>query len=328
MSLRHLWIRTEASSDIGLGHFMRCFAIAEEARHRGIAVTFALSVIESAVQARIDSIGATGLSTGGLPGTTADILAMSAARLTRDDWLIIDTYTADHGYIALQSALARVAVIDDLNLLPRFDCDLLINPAHTAHQMGYDRKTRARKLFGLDYALVRSEFQTRAETGDAVTVTFGGSDPNNLTAEALKTLRKALPDRPLRVIAGPANVHTCELTLLSQMLGHIELIVAPTRVADALSGSALIVTAAGGSVNEIAAMALPALVLVVYDNQAAALTGCPFPVLDARVGMTADLGDTVCGLMADPARLRAIADIAHAQVDGRGPARILDILQG
>jgi len=105
-----------------------------------------------------------------------------------------------------------------------------------------------------------------------------------------------------------------------------ELVHNPPSVAEALAGATLVVTAAGGTLGELAAMGLPALALVVVDNQAAAFDGCPYPVLDARAGPPEDLGQRVRDLLGDAEALRRIAAHAHAIVDGLGPKRILEAM--
>ncbi|CAM3325251.1 UDP-2,4-diacetamido-2,4,6-trideoxy-beta-L-altropyranose hydrolase [Asticcacaulis taihuensis] len=323
-----LFIRTEASSQIGMGHFMRCFAIAEEARAQGIAVTFLLNEVGEAVNAQLAQIGAQGMAIAGALGSMADFLALGAVGLTREDWLLIDSYAAAEDYIALQKKATRLAVIDDLNALAHFDCDLLINPAQAARPVDYERKTKARLLLGADYALIRREFlEVGSAGGTAITIMFGGSDPTQLTARCAEAVHAALPDNDIRLIAGPANQHTDDLVRLGQRSDRIQVFASPKRVADVLAGSRLVITAAGGSVGEVAAMGLPALVLVVYDNQAAALKACPFPVIDARKGLPDDLGARVKALIDNPAARTEIAAKAHAVVDGFGPKRIVETMR-
>ncbi|MGN6208071.1 UDP-2,4-diacetamido-2,4,6-trideoxy-beta-L-altropyranose hydrolase [Asticcacaulis sp.] len=323
-----LFIRTEASSQIGMGHFMRCFAIAQEARAQGIEVTFLLNELGAAVSARLVQIGAKGVAIDGALGSTADFMARGAVGLMGEDWVLIDSYAASEDYISLQRKAARVAVIDDLNALEQFDCDLLINPAQAARPVEYERKTKARLLLGPDYALIRREFlEAGSAGGAAITVMFGGSDPTQLTARCAEAVHAALLDIDIRLIAGPANQHTDDLVRLAQNREHIQVFASPESVADVLAGSALVITAAGGSVGEVAAMGLPALVLVVYDNQAAALKACPFPVIDARAGLPDDLGARVKTLMDDPAARADIARKGHAVVDGLGPKRIVEALR-
>ena len=326
-----LFIRTEASSRIGLGHFMRCFALAEEAREQGIEVTFLLNEIGETVEMRLAQIGAKGLAVDGALGGTADFMALGTLGLTRQDWLLIDSYAASEDYIAFQKKAARVAVIDDLNALDRFDCDLLINPAQAARRVDYERKSQARLLLGADYALIRKEFcrpRMPAEDQPFIIVMFGGSDPKGLTAETVRDLNACLRDTvTIRVIAGPANQHLDSLRQLAINLPRMQLHVSPESVAQILYGSALVITAAGGSVGEIAAMGLPALVLLVYDNQAAALKASPFPVIDARNGLPSDLGSKVRQLLNDNDRRKAIAEAASKIVDGEGPARIMEAMR-
>jgi len=327
--MTRLFIRTEASTLIGMGHFMRCFAIAEAARTQGIEVTFLLNELGDAVLARLAQIGAEGVAIAGALGGTADFMAMQALHLTRDDWLVIDSYAATEDYIAFQKNAARVAVIDDLNALERFDCDLLINPAQAARAVDYERKTRAGLLLlGADYALIRQEFLQRpVMKAVAITIMFGGSDPAQLTGRCAQAIHSALPETEIRLIAGPANIHTAGLAELEKRSGRIRLFVSPDSVADVLAGSALVITAAGGSVGEVAAMGLAALVLVVYDNQAAALKACPYPVIDVRSGLPGNLGARVKALMDDPAQRAEIARKAHTVVDGRGAKRIVEIMR-
>jgi UDP-2,4-diacetamido-2,4,6-trideoxy-beta-L-altropyranose hydrolase len=324
-----LLIRTEASPQIGMGHFMRCFAIAEAARVQGVEVIFLLNELGAAVKARLAAIGAQGVQVDGPLGGPGDFLALTALNLTRDDWLLIDSYAATEDYIALQKNAVRVAVIDDLNALDRFDCDLLINPAQAVRPVDYERKTPARLLLGADYALIRKEFSARSAVpeSDVITIMFGGSDPMQLTGHCAEITHEALPDAQIRIIAGPANQHTDNLLALARKVDHIRLSVSPDSVVDVLAGSQLVITAAGGSVGEVAAIGLPALVLVVYDNQAAALKACPYPVIDARSGLPEDLGARVKALMDDAAGRAAMALRARAVVDGRGPERIVEIMK-
>ncbi len=325
-----LFFRTEASSLIGMGHFMRCFALAEEARAQSIDVTFIVTHADDAVRDRCASIGAKVAETGAAIASDGDIAAMVAFGLSRQDWLVIDSYAADAGYIAFQHKAARVAVMDDLALLERFDCDLLINPAMAASSMGYEARTSARLLLGAPYALIRQEFN-RADHPYAdirsVAVMFGGADPTGLTGMCAEILHDALLDMDIKVVVGPANTHTKSLLKMQNRLQRLRICPSPTTVAEVLAGSELVVTAAGGTVGEVAAMGLAALVLVVYDNQAAALKACPFPVIDARSGLPGDLGARVKALIDDPALRADIAARAHAVVDGRGPARILEAMR-
>lgn len=322
-----LFIRTEASNAVGMGHFMRCFAIAEAARDQGFDVRFLMSEPAAAVSVRAARIGADVEVLGKPPGE--DLEALQNVPFRSADWVLVDSYKADSNYVRALSNRTHVAVMDDLNALGRYDCVLIINPALAADAALYRQKSSARLLLGADYALIRREFTRAYPSTDEpfVAVLFGGSDPNRLTGRSAQMLHDALPDVTVKVIAGPAHIHTQELRALEQSHPRIRLFVDRPSVAEVLSGAALVITAAGGSVGEMAAMGLPALALVVYDNQAAALKQCPYPVIDVRQGLPEDLGDRAKALYDDPALRAEIARSAHALVDGKGAQRVLEAMK-
>lgn len=327
--MARLYIRTEASAQIGMGHFMRCFAVAEDARRRDIPVTFLMSEAVPAICQRAGAIGAAVQVIHAPLGQ--DAAAIAACGTATEDWLMVDSYRATQDYHSQLHTLSRLAVIDDLNAFDIYDCDLLINAAEAALDMGYGEKTRAQLLLGADYAMIRQEFQmSKQVTSDrrAIAVMFGGSDPGGLTLVVAERLHYAFPGVQVRVIAGPANAHIGLLRDTARDLGDVELFVDPASVAEVLAGSTLVVTAAGGSVGEVAAMALPALVLVVYDNQSAALKACPFPVIDVRRGLPDDLEASVAALLDNEEGLKAIAARGHAVVDGKGAQRIVEAMFG
>ena len=326
--MSRLFIRTEASAQIGMGHFMRCFAVAENARSRRLDVIFLMSEDAPAINRRAAAIGA-GVRVIGAP-LGSDAEAIAACGIAAGDWLMVDSYKATQAYYAALHGLAHLAVVDDLNAFDAYDCDLLINAADAAFDMGYGNKTRAGLLLGAGYAMIRQEFLTppAGRNGAAIVVMFGGSDPGGLTVVVAERLHYAFPDRTIRVIAGPANAHIGLLRDTARDMANVELFVDPQSVAEVLSGAVLVVTAAGGSVGEVAAMGLPALVLVVYDNQSAALQSCPFPVIDVRHGLPDDLEVLVDAMLSDPEGLHEIAMRGHAVVDGKGAQRIVEAMFG
>ncbi|MEI9903083.1 MAG: 3-oxoacyl-[acyl-carrier-protein] synthase III C-terminal domain-containing protein [Asticcacaulis sp.] len=187
-----LFIRTQASAQVGMGHFMRCFAIAEAARRRDIPVTFLLNDLDAATAMRMASIGADGQAMSVPVAGVGDLEAMVFAAA---DWLLIDSYDATAAYLKALKGRVRTVVLDDLNALDFFACDLLVNPAQSAPAMGYEAKTGARCLLGPAYALIREEFlrpHPPSTEGPSIVVMFGGSDPTGLTAAVAERLHDAL----------------------------------------------------------------------------------------------------------------------------------------
>jgi UDP-2,4-diacetamido-2,4,6-trideoxy-beta-L-altropyranose hydrolase len=328
-----LFIRTEASNAVGMGHFMRCFAIAEAARTQGVEVTFLMTAMNEAVEQRCSKVGA-GYRLADFPiGSTADYDLYKSLDMDRlRDWVIVDSYNVDYLDLRpLWDGWAHLLIVDDLAKPANIRCDLILNPALSAFDMGYGTSLYGfqQALLGPDYALIRREFTQNYPPTDEpfIAVLFGGSDPNQLTGRSAQMLNDALHGVTVKVIAGPAHIHTDALRALAQARRDIQLYVDPPSVAAVLAGASLVVSAAGGSVGEMAAMGLPALALVVYDNQAAALQQCPYPVIDIRQGLPDDLGWKAKALYDDAALRAEIARAAHALVDGKGAQRVLEAMK-
>ncbi|MFT4089222.1 MAG: UDP-2,4-diacetamido-2,4,6-trideoxy-beta-L-altropyranose hydrolase [Asticcacaulis sp.] len=319
-----LWVRTEASHGVGLGHFMRCFAIAEQARLDGDQVNFLTGDLPAQALERLRFAGIGHIHVPHPIGSHEDLEFVSRT-VPKGQALLLDSYRFDGAYYAALYETHFVAVMDDAADIVPLRAHVVINAALGATAMGYAQVAPdATLLLGPAFAQVRHEF--RRPYPDPfrphICVSFGGSDPANLTGEAALYLLEIVPDVDIRLIAGPAHAHVDELRRLCQLRPRIKLYLAPDNVAEVLSGADMVVTAAGGSLYEVAAMGLPALVMVVVDNQVGALNACPYPALDARSVWPDDFESWVNAVIRNP----DIGQMARQQVDGLGCQRILQAM--
>ncbi|MDC7682756.1 UDP-2,4-diacetamido-2,4,6-trideoxy-beta-L-altropyranose hydrolase [Asticcacaulis sp. BYS171W] len=328
-ALMRMWVRTEASTRIGLGHFMRCFAIAEEARHHEIEVVFLLNEAPDAAIARLQSIGAKWRWMETRIGSPENAAAIKTV-VPKGDVLLLDSYAFDADSYDRLSADYYLAVMDDLAEVCPLKAHLIVNAAGSAVDLPYaEIAPDATLCLGPDYAQIRREFRRHypAPRRPHICIMFGGSDPKGLTAICAEALLESAPAMDIRLIVGPANANVDALRQLCAKRAGLKLYLSPDNVAEVLTGAELVVTAAGGSVGEIAAMNLAALVMVVVDNQVAALKSSPFPVLDARKGWPTDFALTIEALMGDADMRREIAARAHGLIDGKGCERIIKAIR-
>ena len=323
-----LWFATEASRASGLGHFMRCYALAEEAAAQGLASRFFMPEVPESVQQRLQALGASAQATG-------DALASVCLdqRLAPGDWWVADSYRFDADFLQRLHRAASLLVWDDLCALPRYDCDLIVNASPVAAALPYAERSRARLLLGPAHSAVRREFRQARATGPGdgtlpVTLMIGGSDPRGLSLALATGLRQHFAGLPLRLVLGPAFADPEGASARAMQLGGVSVHRQPPDLARLLADSALVITAAGGSIGELCALGQVAVALVVVDNQAAALSDCPYPALDARQALPwRELVHTVNRALTDAPWRQQLATRAHALVDGRGCARILEALQ-
>ena len=320
---------TQASQEVGLGHFMRCYALAQEATARGMACTFVMPQASDFILERLHRIAARWL-----PRSGDDAWTQTAEPSVDPAWWVVDSYQADLALLGQLREQGKLLVIDDLCALASYPCDLILNASGAAHELPYPRKSQgARLLLGPSFSLIRREFQRdarrspQAPGGQRVLIMMGGSDPLHLTEPVLRHLHAALPDAQFTVILGFAASRPQHLRAVAQSIGRTQLLVDPTDLAQHLDAADVVVTAAGGSVGELCALNQMAVVLVVVDNQVGALRACPYPTLDARLGVPAELGATVLMALTAQDRNQGVIDRARSLVDGMGCRRVVDIMQ-
>ncbi len=93
------------------------------------------------------------------------------------------------------------------------------------------------------------------------------------------------------------------------------------------AAAGLVVTAGGGTVGELVALGVPAVVAVVVNNQEGAAATCPYSCVDARpLGAVDALLEQALRLWNDPLGRDALAADLRGLVDGQGALRVADML--
>lgn len=333
-------IRADASPAKGTGHIMRCLALAEALRDQGDRVAFVTAEITPSLAGRLHEDGWGHFSvTGNDPAAILDLSGRLHA-----DVLVVDSYWLDGDWrAAVRPGFRVVLAMDDLADRPLY-ADLVWNPSPLAHTLPYDRLAPdAACLFGDAYLLLRREI-ARAASGprlpladrDSILLTFGGSDPAGLTVPMVKRLAPALPiGTHLDVVAGGSNpALDCIRATCARFPDQVRLHVDSRRMGELMAGAGLAVTAGGGTVAELAALAVPTLLVVVADNQAPAADDAQAKgwaaVIDARGDRAATdaIADRTLLLWSDlPARTTLSHRIAAGGIDGRGAERVAAALR-
>lgn len=324
-------VRADAGPAIGSGHVMRCVALIEALRARGADVELIGAGIPPAAAERLAAIGAT--SSGRVEADDLEMTASAARRGQFDDrWVVVDGYTFDRRYMqGLRDRHLRVAWIDDLNALDRFDCDLVLNPALGAERCAYAASPGTRVLLGASYSLLRQEFPVTATRQRAkasqIVVALGGADPGRLTPDVVRALRRADVDgcRAI-VVVGPSNPHLDAVKAAASGATHITVVQSPPDLAGLLAESRLAITAAGTMTWELCALATPMMLLIVADNQlrgaSAMQEARAADVIDARHGVDVDaVAGRITALWNDSNRLDTMAHVGTRIIDGRGAER-------
>jgi UDP-2,4-diacetamido-2,4,6-trideoxy-beta-L-altropyranose hydrolase len=311
---------------------MRCLTLATALAAAGADCAFAATPEAAEI---LDAFAPPGLER--LPTSSGDPAALcrhaaEAARAWGANVAVLDHYDAGADEDALlRAATGRLLALEDLGR-PRVS-DLLVDS-----NLGRTAATypNVEALTGPEYALVRPAFAARraetlarrragGEVGD-VLVSLGLTDVSGVTGRTVAALLPVLGERRIEAVLGEGAPSLAELRALAQRDGRIGVHVNAQHM-DALTAAAdLAIGAGGSSVWERCVLGLPALTLVLADNQrdntrALAARGAA-QAIEINGAFEARLADAFSGLAKDSARRLAMGEAAAGLCDGLGGERV------
>ena len=333
-----LLIRADADSRIGVGHVMRCLALAQAWQDSGGEAVFVAAEIPDGLEKRLCLEGIALIRIAVPVGSDEDVAATrAAARDHSAAWVVVDGYAFSAQYFdALREAGLRVLAIDDMFHLERYPVDALLNQNLSATPEAYRGRVASQTtlLLGPRFSLLRREFRRippRPRSGPheprRVLVTFGGADHENLTGDVLRNLQRTVRrDLHVIVLAGAANPHTPRLReLAAGMRFSCEVRIDVSNVAELMAWADAAITAGGSTVWELASLGVPALIGAVEQNQligVAALSEIPFfSAMPATELLSSDIGDRLERLWNEN------INRSGSGLDAQGATRVVDFFK-
>ena len=321
--------RADADPAIGAGHVMRCLALAEAVRCRGHAACLLAAALPPGLRDRLQAAGIAVRTIDAIADDAADATLATARQLDAGA-IVVDGYRFDAAWrLGLGRAGVPILAFSDQAGPDPVGADIVVAPA--LPPVASDGAIR--RLAGLDFVPMRRELAEAARHDPPpmaerrrLLVTFGGSDPQGLTRPVAAALAARLGAAvPLDVVIGPGVTAPARLAAELRSLGDAVAIHRdPPDLAGLMRGAGLAVAAAGGTIFELAALGVPAVIAIVAANQgpgAAAATWCE--ALDGRLtDAPALLADQAAALWADPAERARRADAARRAIDGQGADRV------
>lgn len=343
-----LFIRADADSRLGIGHIMRCLALAQAWRHQHGAVTFIGRLESAPLQARLAREGFGLLSVADCTARDKETEVIPALLPLPEEaggaWYVVDGYHFDLVHHRdLRKAGFNVLVIDDNAHLPTYEADIILNQNLHAEKLRYHCNPDAVLLLGTKYALLRQEFLHAIQPARMppslcrrLLVTLGGADPGNVSITVLKALKQLrgnhLADLEVKVVAGPANPHLTALKKEQANLPFVCTIVSASEDMPTLMNWAdLAVTAAGSTCWELAYLGVPFGTMVVAENQEQVAEGLAAAGVAVHFGRARELSSEklaahIASLMENEERRHRMVEKGRRLVDGHGAARVVEAM--
>ena len=134
-----------------------------------------------------------------------------------------------------------------------------------------NKKLSSKKLmFGSRYVCLRDEFYwTKPKKYESevknIFISFGGTDPHNLTCKVLKVISKKciISNIKINVVCGPGYKYILELEKMKKIEGklHLSIIKVTDKISKYMQEADLAFIAAGRTVYELTAMQVPSIVI-------------------------------------------------------------------
>lgn len=338
-----LLLRADATSQIGMGHFMRTLALAEEWKAQGGEATFLSRCENQGLQKRLEQSGI-GLLPIEVPHPAPSDLKQTreAIQEYRPSWIVVDGYNFESEYHRLLwNEDSRLLVIDDCAGLKTYHADIILNQNISARELEYPCVQGTVVLLENEYTLLRSEF-THCKGGDRdipkrarnLLVTLGGSDPDNITLGIIESLAAVKePVLEVKVIVGALNKHGDAIRRVVEELRAchaIEVLDAVDDMAVLMAWADMAVSAAGSTCWELACMGLPSLLIVLSPDQSAIARGMDSGgcAVYLRETQTSEVAAALTDLAIDYTARVSMSERCRELIDGFGPARIVAAMKG
>lgn len=333
-------VRCDVGPTLGVGHLMRCAALAEEFQARGATVVFAADA--GSVPFAAAQLAARGIRHVAPPGTPEEHVELARSLGARV--VVVDSYLLGPDvYDALRAAGVVVLALVDGDPAGRA-ADLYLDQNIGAEHDVWELAPGAVRLAGLDHALMRDDIRALrpatperapAEVPEVLAV-FGGTDAYAAAPVLARALVATGAPFHLTVVAAREETRAELEALAAGPLadGQSVTVIAPTeRIAELVVAADLVVSAAGTSSWELMCLGAACALVCVADNQVESYGRAVEAGLADGLGYLEPLRsgpqavvDLLRDLLTTPDRRQALRERGWAAVDGRGRQRVVDAL--
>lgn len=288
---KNLFIRVDSGVEIGIGHIMRCYALAKILKNMDFDVYFISRKLKGNI---CDFIAERGYKVYYLPtkkqnkflkdnNKTIEHDALETTKILtnyidKPSWLLVDHYDLDIRWESiLRKFVKKIIVVDDL-ANRKHDCDLLLDQNLYEHMNRRYAKLvpkNCKKLLGPKYTLLRSEFSklrrtiTKRKKLQNILVSFGGSDPGNETAKVLQAIKILnMKDLTVDVAVWNINPHKEKIKRLCSSIPNTTFYSNIDNIGELMSKTDLAIGTGGSTTWERCCLGLPSIVSIVSNNQA------------------------------------------------------------
>jgi len=333
--LPRVLFRVDGGGEMGMGHVLRSLAVAEAltkiAPHADLCFLMRADPPEG-----VQHIARLGYPVRVAPGDELTSI-VDAIRDYSPNIVVNDRPFLEEDYLRALAGLgaSTVNLVDSL--------DDIENPSELASIIIATMQESEVELddyhAGPAFAILRDSFQKKAgasmtipNDGKRVVLSFGGSDPQNLTMKALEALDD-IPGVEVTVVLGPAYSYREQLeTLVSKLSYRPDVLKNVEHMADILAEADLVLCSGGMTVFEIAALGRPGMVLCQNRRERERMDEFSRYGSVEHLGLGTDvsveeIGRHARALLKDRDARQRMSEAGARLVDARGATRVYEVMK-
>ena len=337
---RNLVIRVDAGPRIGMGHYVRCLALAQHwCLYGGQA-----SILTNIADERIgEAPGISFLKTLGAatnPDQLIELLKRQSAK-----WSVIDGECFDEVFLAkIAKTGIKILFLDDNAFLTSYPVNLLLNQNIFSAPTMYTGKTKAKLLLGENYTLLRTNLLEREirnrkhpDVATKLLVTFGGADPLQLTESFLSNYIGLSSDNELRkisirLVVGQMNSSFKTIKLLSKQLPNCCVLNGVTNMEDHMRWSDIALSSGGSTVWELSFYQTPMVLIPVSASEEKIarhmeVNNAAIIIKDPIKTSFQGVFERLNALIENKEHRLSLGDKAGNLIDGKGAVRVIDAMR-
>lgn len=326
-----VFIRADATPKMGTGHVMRCLALAAAVTDAGGSVCFSGHINVPWLLTRIEQEKVCFNLLEGSPALQENAENLLGQIPESCSWVVLDGYHFDlECQKAILNSGKKLLVIDDYGHLFEYSCTVLLNQNITAEHIVYQGVIE-KKLCGLNYALLRSEFSRARLAAEQrvfedgirrVLISLGGGDFSSCLTKISNELKLLkLPAYSVQIIAGSMPPEKIK-EIFSWHEGKLEILQRVANMPEVMLQTDLCISAGGSTCWELCCLGIPFLTIEVAENQHALIDELSAKGL-ADVFSSGTFLEAAKSLPYRKERKAALM----GYVDGHGAARVVSLMQ-
>jgi len=328
-------IRADGGTSMGMGHIVRCLALAEMLKD-DFLIFFAIQQPDESTRKLIEAVT---IQIEEMPITTdyaAEAIAFTNT-LTKEEIVILDGYHFNTEYQqAIKNKGCTLVCIDDLHAWHQL-ADVVINHAEGIDKSMYSAEPYTKFCLGLDFVLLRQPFlQIKSETRKIhsvkkIFISMGAADINNITQKFTEALIHTQGIEEIHLMLGAINPHLSKLEQLIEENKKVKIVkhfnISASELADLLRQCDVSICPASSISLESCAIGIGLISGHTANNQLGILSGLIKHKAAINFGDFNSLSfdeikDKLNGVVQEPQELNELVNNQWRMIDGKSKERL------